>query len=280
MVDRVLRWIPENRRQAIAASILQETFTLGSVRGFIRDALVRDGRLVLDRAVLEFPEAGSLQVLVEEILVFENYWFSTPSPQPVIIDGGANFGLASYYFLQIFPHATILAFEPDPVMAAMLRRNADRNNWSNVRVIEAALAPRAGTAVFHSTPRQSMAGSLTDRMRKTGQAGSDYPVACRTLSEFLTQPIDFVKLDIEGAERDVIAEAAVGLDNVSHLFCEFHRQPGKGHDDLAAIVEVLEHARFEVEIAGPSRLDAGSDRGIENVRRRRSLQIWASRSPI
>lgn len=269
-------WMPFADQAAVARALLAGD---GSKRvaEFLGAHLCRDGLLQLKGAALEIGDPESLEVMLTEILVAEDYRFETENPRPLIIDAGANFGLATYYFLAKHPQAEVIAFEPDPRMAAILRRNVASNGWSNVTVVEAALTAQAGRQVFHSTPAESMAGSLTERMVQRGVEHTEHEVECVPLSRFLDRPVEFLKLDIEGAEREVLEECAAQLGNVKSLFCEIHRLPGKGYEDLSAILHVLESAGFEVELTGPTRLGRGTARGMDNVDVRRSLELWARR---
>lgn len=279
IAKRLAQWLPADRLKSLADDLLSGK--LDSVRPseFVLGRLVRDGRLCLDDAELEFGDPESLRILIEEILVFQCYYFPTENPHPRIIDGGANFGLTTWYFRKLYPGSIIHAFEPDRNMAAILRRNAGRNGWDNVEIHETALSGKSGSATFFSTPDETIAGSLSGNTAARGLTQTTYEVECRPLSGYLEHPVDFLKLDIEGAECAVFQEAAGRLDRIKHLFCEVHRPADGGNRDLVAIVQLLESAGFRVEVTGPSRLAPGAERGVENIMLRRSHQLWASRKP-
>ena len=63
------------------------------------------------------------------------------------------------------------------------------------------------------------------------------------LSSYLTEPVDFLKLNIEGAELDVIREAGDTLRNVRRLAIEYHGFPELG-ERLGELLSRLAAARF------------------------------------
>ena len=67
------------------------------------------------------------------------------------------------------------------------------------------------------------------------------------LKDYLDEPIDFLKLDIEGAETSVLLDCGDKLSNVDHLFVEYHGSPGE-RQDLGVILEVIQAAGFRYHI--------------------------------
>jgi FkbM family methyltransferase len=110
----------------------------------------------------------------------------------MMIDGGANIGLGTLYFKKRYPSAKIVAIEADPNIAAMLRENLETFGFSDVEVINAALAERPGTATFVSDP-----GGTGGRIEG---AGGGVQVPAIVLSSLLDRSTDLLKLDVEGVE--------------------------------------------------------------------------------
>ncbi len=158
------------------------------------------------------------------------YDFEPDRGDPVVIDGGANMGAFTIATRLRHARARIVAFEPDPAIAAILRENLARNGIESVRVVEAALGGVPGTATFASDGESG--GALAT-------AGST-TVRVEVLSAWLGEEVDFVKLNIEGAELDVLREAAAAgrLRNIKALVIEYHgwpRAPQRLHDVLAVL---------------------------------------------
>ena len=151
-----------------------------------------------------------------EIFGDEIYRFPHSSGHPKILDGGANLGLASLYFLNLFPNACITAIEPDPICFSLLQKNLAWVTTSPLILKNCALARQSGRRKFF--PHAGDAGRLDVPL------APDLPmveVDCLTLDNFLSEPIDFVKLDLEGAETEVLASSR-HLHQVHHLFIEHH----------------------------------------------------------
>ncbi len=218
------------------------------VRGRILEAIT-DGDVVrLAHGSLRFPCRHSLWTLLHEILLNEDYYFGCDSERPTIVDGGAHMGMAIYYVKSLYPKARITAFEPHPALRAMAEENVSRNGWDDVEILPHALAAARGEAVFHISETWSMAGSLVERRAGQGDEVSTVSVSCVPLSDYLREPVDFLKLDIEGAEWDVLEEASPWLPNVGQIFCEFHQGGGLGSERFARILALLETAEFEVQV--------------------------------
>ncbi len=81
---------------------------------------------------------------------------------PVIVDAGANIGTASVWFKQQYPEAAVVAIEPDPGNAAVLRMNTA--GLDNVHVMEAAIG--ASQASCRSSPKVWV--GRADRTRASG----------------------------------------------------------------------------------------------------------------
>ncbi len=170
-----------------------------------------------------------------EIFVQEIYDFTTANPEPVFVDAGANVGLASCYLLQKYTNAKIIAFEPDPAIADCFERNTAKYG-SQIDLHRVALGDCEKIATFYQEGGDS--GSLVDDSNGTGLA-----VSLRKLSSYLPDRVDFLKLDVEGAELDVIRDCAPLLDRVERLFVEIHCYEGDQQENLQ-VLEVLRQTGF------------------------------------
>jgi len=246
------------------------------VRGQVLDAIT-DGDLVhLAGGSLRFPCRHSLWTLMHEILIHEDYYFPCDTDAPRIIDGGAHMGMAIYYFKRRYPRARITAFEPVPKLREMAEENAARNGFEDVEILPFALAAQAGEATFYVSEAWSMAGSLHDRRGQLGDAVDAITVDCVPLSAYLGEPVHFLKLDIEGAEVEVLAEAAAALPNVHYLFCEYHQGGGLTSDRLARLLALLEAAGFDVQVAKSHNFQQRSrTRPFTHFDGAASMLIWA-----
>ena len=215
--------------------------------------LVCDGDEVLLRnGSMRFLDRESLWVTLHEILVNEEYYFETDNRAPRILDCGAHFGLATYYWKSLYPEARITSFEPVDFLCKLAQENVKKNNFSATEVLPFALSDTQGKETFYISREDSMAGSLTSRRKDAGDGVSELSVECRLLSEYLDEPVHFLKLDIEGSEDRVLREAESKLENVQHIFCEYHHGHGLATNRLAEILTLLDQKGFDVHVAKSS----------------------------
>ena len=171
-----------------------------------------------------------------DVVVRRCYALETSRPDPVVIDGGANIGMFSLATLRDHPGARITAFEPDRRIGAMLRENLANNNASQVAIVDAALGSTDGDMSF--APDGQAGGALVS-------GATDMRVRVVTLSQYLTNEVDFLKLNIEGAELDVLREAAASncLRRVRAMVIEYHGWPG-GEQRLGSLLDLLDAQQF------------------------------------
>jgi FkbM family methyltransferase len=183
---------------------------------------------------LRLTDGPNFYMQYKDEFVRRAYHFDAQRPDPLIIDGGSNIGMSILYFKHVYPRARIIGFEPDPAVLEILTENVTRNHLDGVRLVNAGLGAEAGTASFNP---DGTAG---------GQVGSgEMTVRLERLSTYLGEPVDFLKLNIEGQELAVLeeAEAAGKLRNVRELVLEYHGWPG-GPQRLGPILNLLDRQGF------------------------------------
>lgn len=196
----------------------------------------------IDGVTFTYEHRHSLFHTYDEIFVREIYRFQTANPQPLVIDCGANIGLSILYFKKIFPAAPIIGFEPDPHNFELLQRNLRQNPSLNtdITLIKKALWINNNGITFQA---EGTEGSKIDE----GSASGSTRVETQDLREFLAgfDSIDFLKVDIEGAENKVIPAAKDQLHKVKNLFLEYH---GKTHElpQLNSLLEIVKELGFSV----------------------------------
>lgn len=184
-----------------------------------------------------FIRFGELINQVEEIFIRQIYHVTTANEHPIILDAGSNIGLSILYFKMIYPQAIVYGFEPNPSTFALLSRNVAINRLTQVELNNVALWSVAGKSFLASAEgTNSLQSSL---LRKADRATS-VEVETRKLSDWITGPIDLLKIDVEGAElyivHDLITENK--LQWVGHLVVEFH--PNLAGSTIAEFVGLLQ----------------------------------------
>jgi FkbM family methyltransferase len=181
--------------------------------------------------VLDYQNPRAFASTVELIFRDGIYDVDPRGDQSPILDGGGWLGLSVLRWRQLFPEAPITVFEPDPEIFGLLCRNLERNNVSDVEPVCAALAGTGGERTFHATGSDS--GGLVP-------VRDSRPLTVRTarLSPYLAKPASVLKLNIEGAEHEVVSELGDRLANANQVLIEYHgfaELPQTLHEILAAL---------------------------------------------
>jgi FkbM family methyltransferase len=192
------------------------------------------GEVEINGYRVEYLDLLSLYMEYKDIFAAGIYHFESPRPNPRVIDGGGFIGLSVLYTKKTHPDARITCFEPDPMAHAVLRRNVEANRLREVELVQAGLAAEAGSASF--LPDGADGGRLVEN-------GGAAEVKTVRLSDYLEEPVDFLKLNIEGMELPVLEEAAKGLPHVRELVLEYHGWPGQPQG-LGSILNLLDRCGF------------------------------------
>jgi FkbM family methyltransferase len=216
--------------------------------------------------IFYFPSLDYFVGLFTEIFFRETYYL-TPTQEPIrAIDCGANIGMSLLYIKIRAPRAQVVCFEPNPAARAVLEKNIAANGWGeDVRVLPYALGKKKGTVDFFVDEKEktSSGGSIGNHQKNKNEKLNSYPVEVDVLSNYIGQKIDFLKVDIEGPEFDVLEEAAQAgkLDSVSSIQLEYHHIPGFFTRPLSEILALLESSGFHtyVESSTPPHNIIGRD---------------------
>jgi len=159
---------------------------------------------------------------------------ATPDPGGLIIDAGGYIGTAALKFAALFPRSRIVTVEPSPENLELLRRNV--HGIANIVVMEAALAATAGEA----TLRDAGTGEWGFSIAAEGRAMATVPTA--TIEQILahenTDRLFLLKLDVEGAEREILAVSGRWMARTEAVIAELHEDlaPGAGAAYAAATI--------------------------------------------
>lgn len=156
-------------------------------------------------------------------------------PNPTILEIGCNNGSDTLALLRVMPQAKIYCFEPEPRAVARFKEQLG-SHLDKVRLFEIAVSDRTGQIDFHS----SGGGNLPDGWDQSGSIRRpknhviEYPwvkfektiavSTCRLddwCAENGVDQIDFIWMDVQGAEGDVIAGASKILESTRFLYTEY-----------------------------------------------------------
>lgn len=196
----------------------------------------KPGMFVAGRKVIRYADLHSFYHQIRQIFGQRLYNFRSANPAPVILDCGAHIGLASLFFKERFPAARITAFEADNALADICRANFEAFDAADIEVVQAAVWTHDGGVSFaHSNDD---AGHVAE-----GRTDGVQTVPSVRLKSLLAQPIDLLKLDVEGAEFTLIEDCGADLRNVRALVMEVHAMED-GQARLGALLAQLEALEF------------------------------------
>jgi FkbM family methyltransferase len=193
---------------------------------------------------IRIADNASFLFMRKEVFDSEVYKFKSSNDSPFIIDCGANIGLSIIYFKSLFPQSRIIAFEPDDKIFSILKSNVESFDLLNVELIKKACWDKETTLKFFSE------GADGGRTASSSDQEQIIYVETIRLRNYLTQRIDFLKIDIEGAESTVIPDIADLLHLVENIFVEFHSFINQ-EQLLPEILTTLKHAGFRLHISAP-----------------------------
>jgi len=188
-------------------------------------------------------DARNFYILYKDIFVRRIYHFSATRSDPLVIDCGSNIGVSIFYFKHVYPNARIIGFEPDEQIFPYLERNVVRNKLQGVRLVQAALSSSEGLSEFFSDGKYG--GGLAENLARNGaQDWVRSKVPSVRLREYLADPVEFLKMNIEGAEYDVLKDSEDVLRRVHEMIIEYHHLPGLPRT-LHSILDILNRQGFE-----------------------------------
>lgn len=129
-----------------------------------------------------------------------------------VADLGANIGYYTVLFAAIVgPSGTVYSAEPEPSNLRLLKRTIETNGFTNVNVIEAAVSNEAGTVPLSISSENEGDHRIVSKPTN----GDEIEVNTVRLDDVIDGPLNFVKMDIQGAEP-------LALEGMWNLLIEHH----------------------------------------------------------
>lgn len=165
----------------------------------------------------------------------------------VVWDVGSNVGVFTFAAgSQAGGGGKVLSIEPDIELVRLLRKSSRRrkNADLNIDILSSAVAEKSGISVFYIAKRGRTTNTLADTVRSTRgkQERKRQLVPTVTLDQLLdvSQPPDFLKIDVEGAEDLVLEGGAKVLNEVRPtIYCEVGKEKQEAVTNLFKKVNYL-----------------------------------------
>ena len=174
--------------------------------------------LYKNRYKIIFKDPKAFLYSVKELFVEEIYKFKAQNDTPYIIDCGSYIGTSILFFKTQYPNSKILAFEPDNSNFELLNKNIKNWDLKNIEIQNAAIWIDNLGVNFIADGNMA---SKIDESNNTDHNENQKTKSVR-LRDLLTEKIDFLKIDIEGAEYEVLLDCESKLSFVENLFIEYH----------------------------------------------------------
>ena len=199
---------------------------------------------------VSYLDEGSFRILLGEVFFNGDYLIDLGSSDPVILDCGANIGLATLFLKRLYPGAHISCFEADPTTASMLRQNIEKNHLPNVAIHNVMLANDDEEHSFYVASDMEgslMMSSIPDRLSNH----REIQVKGSRLSNYIEGQVDLVKLDVEGAEFEVLTDLIESgkLPLIRRMIIEYHHKIGGHASCLSKFLGLLEQEGFEYQLS-------------------------------
>ncbi len=190
----------------------------------------------------------TLLFLFREIFLSRDYLFKSPVQNPRIIDCGANIGMSVFYFKYLYPSAKITAFEPNPSAFELLKLNVERNQLTDVELLNKAVSNNKSSIDFFVNDDK---GTLLASVRNDRGGNHKISIEAALLSEFLQSTCDLLKIDVEGAEwliLDDLKQQVPLVKNIRQLVLEYHHKINQEPSRLTSFLGFFEGNGFEYNI--------------------------------
>ena len=204
---------------------------------------IRTIRVPGDLKTVYYRSRTSDLVVFWQVFVSRYYDIECELPEtPMILDGGANVGYTTRYYLLRYPNARIVSVQPDPGNLKLLKQNVSEYG-GRVDVVPAALA--ASTGSVHMTAFGSEGQEFARRFAQSERASCE-GVPAITLSEIASENgvtgFSLIKLDIEGAESDVLRSGDEAFwANAALVVVELH-----GPEAHASFADRFDRSQWEI----------------------------------
>ena len=192
----------------------------------------------------------------DSIAFFENYFLKLNNPNKkfeikkndIVIDIGSHIGYFTIYAAKNAPEGIVYSIEPHKESFEILKKNLKLNDLSNVKPFHAAITKITNTITLYIDKKNKIGNSIF----KTNETTESEEIDSFSLKDFVInnkiKKIDFLKIDCEGAEFEILLNLDKELlDDIHKISVEVHENGNsKSIDEL---IDLMEKNDFQVKIS-------------------------------
>lgn len=216
--------------------------------GWIQEKIIKHRQTISPKSItingkkVNYLRDEEIVHCLKEIFFEKSYAFETNKENPYIIDCGSHIGMSILFYKTTFKSATIKGFEPDKVNFEILKKNINGWGYSDIEIFPNPVWNNNEEIIFET--EGAMGGKINPNQsdKKLTQK-----LKAIRLADLLNTEIDFLKIDIEGAEFEVILDCKEKLHFVKNLFIEFHSNFQEEYK-LVEILSILKNSGFNFYI--------------------------------
>jgi FkbM family methyltransferase len=168
--------------------------------------------------------------------------WQTVGIKPVIIDAGANVGYSALYFASLFPGVCVLAVEPDRTSFEILTRHARANE--QIKPVHAALWSHDRGLELRTSDKGSWGAYVREGIGTPSQRLDNLVASIPNARPLV------IKLDIEGAEREVVASCPEVFAQAKCILVEPHDVMNPGAACLSPLYGIASSRGFDTVLSG------------------------------
>jgi len=242
---RVGEWLDSKLTKSRLVTFVFYYFIYGVV---VRVRPMPDGNcLVVSLGTEMIIPRDSMPVFIEVFrdCVYEQ--FSSPGEGDIVIDVGAHAGMFTMKAAKLVgDNGLVVAIEPEPRNLSLLQRNIESHGLTNVKVISKAIYNEKTTVRLYLQDL-SVHHSLYYRSRDYIEVEADS--LDNIISKLGLDRVDFIKIDVEGAELETLrgAEKVLASPGIKLSIASYHIL-SDGQPQLPGIVSYLESKQFRTQI--------------------------------
>jgi len=162
--------------------------------------------------------------IFQQIFLDQEYNIQLDFDPKIIIDAGANIGLASLFFTNKYPNAKIISIEPEMSNFHLLEENT--RNFDNIIILSHAISNISDQELYIVDKGYGNSGFMTESLAQPINKESEDLIKTISIDEIMNRYsydyIDIVKIDIEGYEKELFQSNTDWLKYTKCLIIELH----------------------------------------------------------